>query len=365
MEKNTKVNPEILCIFLMVLLISSCGGQKETKRATDTFENKENNTELSIYKNAIFPQIHSHLDGMVGEFVRVMHQDKTGNYWFGTNGNGIIRYDGDTLQKMSIEGVSNWLSVRKIMEDKSGNIWFGTSSGLIKFDGNQFIVFSEREGLQNGEIWGLAIDGDGLIWVGTTGGVNHFDGTKFTSFELPDLKVESPMNMISEKLVLDIVEDRYGVIWLVTDGNGIFQYHHGDFTHLTKNNGLTDNNVADILVDRQGNVWIGTFYGGVSKFDGATFTNFTKEGKIDGIEVYNFCEDSKGNVWFSSENFGVYRFDGNNFTQFTTENGLTTNSVQSIYEDKKGQLWFGTWQGISIFDGQKFVDSKDREPWTR
>ncbi|MBK7226805.1 MAG: hypothetical protein IPH96_15875 [Saprospiraceae bacterium] len=40
---------------------------------------------------------------MVSEFVRTMHQDKKGNYWFGTNGNGIIRYDGKTLEKWQLQ----------------------------------------------------------------------------------------------------------------------------------------------------------------------------------------------------------------------------------------------------------------------
>jgi streptogramin lyase len=122
---------------------------------------------------------------------------------------------------------------------------------------------------------------------------------------------------------------------------------------------------ADILEDKQGNIWIGTFYGGVSKYDGKTYTNFTKDGIIEGIETYNFCEDRQGNIWFSAEGYGVYRYDGANFTQFTTENGLTTNVVQSILEDNKGQLWFGTWQGISIYDGNNFMNAKDKEPWTK
>jgi ligand-binding sensor domain-containing protein len=102
----------------------------------------------------------------------------------------------------------------------------------------------------------------------------------------------------------------------------------------------------------------------VSKFDGKTYTNFTKDGIIEAIETGSFCEDNQGNIWFAAEGYGVYRYDGTNFTQFTTDNGLTSNVVQSIFEDNKGQLWFGTWQGICIYDGQKFVNVKDKEPWT-
>ncbi len=354
-----------LILIVLALQISPCKGQVKEKSVNEKIENDVTSQPLILNQRTTFPQIHTNLNGMVSEFVRAMYQDKRGNYWFGTNGNGIIRYDGQTLEKVVAEQNQNWVSVREIVEDKIGNIWFGTSSGLVKYDGEKFTTFSTEVGLQNEEIWGLTVDNNGLIWVGSIGGISHFDGKKFTPFLLPETMVENPEHMLSGKLVKKFVEDKSGTMWLVTDGNGIFKYKNGEFIHLTTKNGLTDNSVADLLEDKQGNIWIGTFYGGVSKFDGKTFTNFTTDGIIEGVETYNFCEDSNGNIWFSAENFGVYRYDGANFTQFTTEDGLTTNGVQSIFEDIKGQLWFGTWQGISLYDGQKFMNAKDKEPWTK
>jgi streptogramin lyase len=112
-------------------------------------------------------------------------------------------------------------------------------------------------------------------------------------------------------------------------------------------------------------MWIGSFYGGVSRWDGTAFTHFTQEGLIQGPEAYNLYEDSHGNLWFTAEGFGVYRYDGKRFQQFTTEDGLTSNVTLSILEDNKGQLWFGSWQGLSIYDGQTFRDAQELEPWTR
>jgi len=178
-------------------------------------------------------------------------------------------------------------------------------------------------------------------------------------------QIHTNLNGMVSEFVRTMYQDKNGTMWLVTDGNGIFKYNEGEFTHLTNKNGLTDNNAADILEDRKGNIWIGTFYGGISKFDGKTYTNFTKDGIIEGIETYNFCEDSQGNIWFSAENYGVYKYDGTKFIQFTTEDGLATNGILSILEDNKGQLWFGTWQGISLYDGDKFMDASDKEPWAK
>ena len=355
-----------LILILLSLQISACTGQVKEKSITDIKENEVNTQPIILNQSTTFPQIHTNLNGMVREFVRTMHQDKKGNYWFGTNGDGIIRYNGQTLEKITIAGISPHFRVLEIVEDKAGNLWFGTSEGLIKYDGEKFTTFSKKEGLpgDDEEIWGLTIDKNGLIWVGSIGGVSHFDGEKFIPFSLPDSIVENAKSMLSDKLVFKIIEDKNGTMWFATDGNGIFKYNNGKFTHLTTKNGLVDNNTADILEDSQGNIWIGTFYGGVSKFDGKTYTNFTKDGIIAGEETYNFYEDSQGNIWFTAEGYGVYRYDGNSFKQYTTEDGLTSNVTQSILEDKKGQIWFGSWQGICIFDGKKFMDAKHKEPWT-
>jgi ligand-binding sensor domain-containing protein len=355
-----------IILVLLTLQCVSCAGQVKEKSVADSIEIQENNQTLELKQSTIFPQIHTNLNGMVREFIRTMYQDKKGNYWFGTNGDGIIRYDGRVLEKMTIAGNGSYCRVLEIVEDSIGNIWFGTSVGLIKYDGVAFKTFSFNEGLPgvDPEIWGLTIDKNGLIWVGAIGGVCQFNGERFIPFSLPTSKVENVTPMLSDKLVFKIIEDKNGNKWFVTDGNGIFIYKNGAFIHLTAKNELADNNVADILEDKQGNIWIGTFNGGVSKFDGKTYTNFTKNGIIAGVETYNFYEDSQGNIWFTAEGYGVYRYDGNNFKQFTTDDGLTSNVTLSILEDNKGQMWFGSWQGLCIYDGKTIMNAKDKEPWT-
>ena len=42
------------------------------------------------------------VDAQISEFVRRIFQDKRGDLWFGTNGDGVIRYDGGFLEYFSI-----------------------------------------------------------------------------------------------------------------------------------------------------------------------------------------------------------------------------------------------------------------------
>ena len=88
-----------LFVLLMTFKITSSTGQVTEKSDNIIIENDVNTQAHILNQSTTFPQIHTNLNGMVREFVRTMYQDKKGNYWFGTNGNGIIRYDGQTLQK--------------------------------------------------------------------------------------------------------------------------------------------------------------------------------------------------------------------------------------------------------------------------
>ena len=155
-KSKNPLSSGMLTLVLIALQCFSCYGQVKV-----TAVREDNTPQNPIYvskKITTFPQIHTNLNGMVSEFVRTMYQDTKGNYWFGTNGNGIIRYDGQTLETISIEGIHPYMTVREIVEDKAGNVWFGTSAGLIKYDGEKFTTFSKKEGLQHEEIWGLTID---------------------------------------------------------------------------------------------------------------------------------------------------------------------------------------------------------------
>jgi ligand-binding sensor domain-containing protein len=86
-----------IILVLLTIQITSCAGQLIEKSIPDIKENKVNNQPIILNQNTTFPQIHTNLNGMVREFVRTIHQDRKGNYWFGTNGDGIIRYDGQTI----------------------------------------------------------------------------------------------------------------------------------------------------------------------------------------------------------------------------------------------------------------------------
>ena len=355
----------ILSMLLFLALNYTAVGQvrenNDNKKA-DSIQQKKEEYQPLIYTDE---KKHASLNGVVNEFVWQIYQDRKGNYWFGSNHDGIVLYDKNSLIQYTQKDGIGGDAIRAIIEDEIGNICFGTSGGLTKYDGKEFTNYTIDDGLIDNEIWTIERDPAGTIWIATVEGVSKFDGKNFETFKVPKPDIPNPEPMLSKNRVSDILIDRYGHFWFVNDGYGITRFNGSQYNFFTTENGLTDNNVAELFEDSQGNIWIGTYYGGVSRFDGKNFTNFTKEGIIKGMETYNFCEDKSGNIWFSAENYGVYKYNGQEFTQFTSNEGMATNTIQSIYEDNKGQIWFSTWEGISIYDGIEISNAANKEAWTK
>lgn len=292
-------------------------------------------------------------------FIRRIFEDRSGRLWFGTNGDGVARYDGKAVEFFA--GFPG-LAVRAIVQDKHDAIWFGTDRGLIKYDGVKFTTYTTEQGLAHDDIWSVIIDRDGLLWIGTFGGVSRFDGKTFTAFPLPAVEPNLSVGVTSERMVLCIMQDKGGRMWFGTPG-GAFVYDGKSCTNISEADGLCANSVNDILEDRQGRIWFATHHNGICYRVGEKFTHITAKDGVNGTEAWDLYEDPAGNIWFPIENSGVYRYDGKTFTNFAEAQGLTTNAIQCTYQDRTGRLWLGGWQGLFRFDGDTIVSVDKDGPW--
>ena len=76
-------------------------------------------------------------NGMWNGGVRSILEDSKGNYWFGSDHEGVCRFDGESLTYFTEEdGLSN-NQVRTILEDRKGVIWFETGRGISSYDGER------------------------------------------------------------------------------------------------------------------------------------------------------------------------------------------------------------------------------------
>ena len=208
------LRPIFVFIVCSSLSFSGCNGQTSSS-ANDRVESASNAGAAKPKENKPpVVQSTSSPDEQLSPFVRRIFQDKKGNLWFGTNGDGVIRYDGDALKYFSINEGFGGVAVRGIVEDQKGNVWFGTEGGITKFDGKSFTNFTEKDGLVNNDVWSIVIDSKGIIWIGTLQGASRFDGKEFTAFAIPAAEPDPTRGVTSARIVHCIMEDSKGRMWL-------------------------------------------------------------------------------------------------------------------------------------------------------
>jgi len=66
--------------------------------------------------------------------------------------------------------------------------------------------------------------------------------------------------------------------------------------------------------------------------------------------VYGIFADSRGFLWFSTTE-GISRFDGYRFIAYGVEEGLPHGIVSAMIETRSGEHWIGTPRGLSRIAG--------------
>lgn len=300
----------------------------------------------------------------ISEYVRKVFQDRDGHFWFGTNDEGVCRYDGKSLTYFGVrEGLAG-RAVRGIAQDRAGAMWFATDGGVSRYERGAFTTFRLGPAAGDNEAWSLLLDKSDTLWVGTLTGVRRFDGTSFVPFNLPIAMIMSSGSLVGPGVVLDMAQDEAGTIWFGTDGAGLHKYDGKAFTSYTTTDGLGGNQVLGVYADRRGRIWVGTEGGGVTCIEDGVFRTFTSKDGLGSDRVWDALEDQAGNMWFSTLGAGACRFDGKAFKVFGAESGLTHSHVQSMYEARDGMLWFGCSGGLFRFDGREsFVNVTREGPW--
>ncbi len=75
-------------------------------------------------------------------------------------------------------------TIRAIYKDSRGLLWIGTEAGLCCFDGINYKVFNETNGLKYNSIWSIAEDDEHNLWLSLYGKcLAKYDGKKFTYYD--------------------------------------------------------------------------------------------------------------------------------------------------------------------------------------
>jgi signal transduction histidine kinase/ligand-binding sensor domain-containing protein/CheY-like chemotaxis protein len=165
-----------------------------------------------------------HVRYNIGYTLRCIHEDRSHNFWIGTQDGGLLRFDrttGKYKRFTTADGLPG-NTILRILEDAAGNLWLSTYNGLCRFNPQTKKVrnFSQSDGLQSNQFSfnaALALSSGELLFGGIKG-FNLFypdsikDIAEQPAIYLTGLKINNTIAEGSDPSVTARTHDRIDVI---------------------------------------------------------------------------------------------------------------------------------------------------------
>lgn len=355
-----------ILIFYILFSLTSCNGQSSAKNANQ-------NSKVVLGDKV----------SELSKSIWIVFQATNGDYWYGSDTDGVFRFDGKSIINFSMEDGLKSNRTRGIQEDKQGNIYISTLEGINKFDGHTFTALTPISSTSSNDNWKLQPDDLWFSILGKNGdkGPFRYDGKNLYQLQFPKHYMADeyferfPNQSWSPYDVYYIYKDSKGTMWFGTSNFGICRYDGNSLSwlyedHLTNTPDGGSFGIRSILEDEEGKYWFcNTRY----RFDistdsinenGNVLVKYEREKGIDGIASFDgkdyvyfmsAIKDKEGDIWMVTYNRGVWRYDGEKSTHYPVKDNGQNVSLFSIYKDKQDQIWLGTHEsGVLKFNGETF-----------
>lgn len=204
-------------------------------------------------------------------------------------------------------------------------------------DGYTRRVWQTADGLPENTVQAFAQTPDHYLWIGTIGGLVRFDGERFVVFNRENTAE------IHDDSVFTLTVAKDGALWAGTDGGGVFRYKDGVFRSYAEHEGLANTFVRVIYQDRSGTLWVGTD-AGLFRLNGDHFYEVDGHGDVPSLAVHAIYQDRDGRIWVGGSR--LLMLDGNTCREFFLGGGRSASRVKSVFETTDGTLWVGTVSGL-------------------
>ena len=267
------------------------------------------------------------------------------------------------IKRLGVEDGMSSNYVVSVTQDKKGYLWIATESGLNRFDGRQFNIYTKNNsGLSGNELNVVLADPyENKVWIGT-----QRDGLCYFDYETETIsRIPATGNYMLSNDITDLSVAADSGLWITHYHFGVDYYDRKTklFTPYSSKNvkGLEGNNWVS-KEDGNGNLYIGHHLRGLSivSLKDRTAKNYQHDPNnpysIPDNEVRALCIDKNKNVWVGTNNgLALFNPQSEKFITFKhiegNENSLLSDQILDIKQMKDGTLWICTnMGGVSILN---------------
>ena len=214
-----------------------------------------------------------------------------------------------------------------------------------------------REGLSNGYVVDICMDGQGFVWAATEHGLDRIAGNKCTVFGT------SNSHISNNEHVGVLYHKKTNSVWIHSkDGRvDVFDCNRQRIEPflIGKENMVS---VADITLAADSGIWLAHYHGDIRHYDPATKQfSFISKKNFPQIRngVRSITDDGKGNLYIGLRMDGliVYNIRSGQSRYFHNNpvdpQSLPGDNVRSVFIDHLQNVWVGTNMGLALFDPLK------------
>jgi signal transduction histidine kinase/ligand-binding sensor domain-containing protein len=257
-------------------------------------------------------------------------------------------------------------SVGQLTFDRLGQMWGSTTTGVFRYDGQQFHTYDYRHGLPDPFAYTATTGPDGRIWFGhQAAGISYYDPI---TDRIRRLRARALHLAEVRHICATAGPDGSSILWCLTlpDPTGVTRVVLGrrDTTVsviTAAELGVEASMLRDIEPGPTGLVLVAG-HDGVSAIEIATgrARPSAVPAELRHVPCGRFTQISAREYWFATSKGIAHCTQPNASTAwrtrwYTTANGLTERQVLSVCKDRLGTLWANTPGGIARLENDRFV----------
>jgi len=295
--------------------------------------------------------------------ITALSQDTFGNIWIGTWKDGVFVID--IKNDKRLQHYTYFQQIYSIIQDHKKNMWFCSGNKLYKFDllNKKDSIFNFRYPITDI----LSDEKRNKVWIGSSN-----QDSKLYRFNYDNNSVEEIETGVTSNFSKKLMLDKYNRIWIGTWGRGVYRSNESlsKFNKIDLVSSGSDrisgnyNTILNIHEDKNGVIWLATANGGVVKLlEGNGFNNADKLITNNELNGYLNCTSvykNDQNIFIGTLFKGLYY--GKDFAHLSQIKEIGNVKINTLYEHQ-GELYVGTQFGFYVFDlaSEKVVFASKRK----
>ena len=300
--------------------------------------------------------VFSQADGLSGDLVTSLFEDREGNVWVATLG-GLDRFRNYAVTTYAQhEGFATIPGRGSVVAGKDGSIWMGTNDGLRVWNHGEVTIYGKADDheSQSRTVWSpvrymasrglgdhLAVsvfaDNAGRILVSTPYAFGYMENGEFVS-----------IRGVPGGVVTSVAQDGQGDLWIANEDQGLLRLSKdGTVQQISWASIGHRDGAQSLAADRStGGLWLGFDEGGVAYFsDGQIKETYGRAEGLGSGRVSALRIETDDTVWAATED-GLSRIKNGRVLTLTSKNGLPCDAIHWITQDENHSFWLNMTCGL-------------------